>query len=82
MKEKKIHFFDKPKNVNRLIMLTFGSCIILLIIDFFVHKHSHFPMEEWPEFYATYGFVSCVVLVLAAKYGLRKVVKRREGYYD
>ena len=82
MKEKKIHLFDKPKNVNRLIMFTFGACIILLIIDFLVHKHSHFSMEEWPAFYATFGFVAYVSFVLTGKYGLRKIVKRREEYYD
>jgi hypothetical protein len=32
-----------------------------------------------PEFY---GFVACVGLVLAAKFILRRIVKRREGYYD
>ncbi|MGR3318203.1 MAG: hypothetical protein ACUZ8O_06945 [Candidatus Anammoxibacter sp.] len=82
MKNEKKYFFDKPKNVNRLLMFLFGSCIALLIIDFFIHKHGHFAMEEWPQFYAAYGFVSCVILVLAAKYGLRKIVKRKEGYYD
>lgn len=82
MEKEKKHFFDKPRNVKGLLIFLFGSCIVLLIIDFFIHKHGHFDMEEWPEFYATYGFVSCVILVLAAKYGLRKIVKRKEGYYD
>ncbi len=41
-----------------------------------------FPWEEWPQFYAIFGFVACVVLVLIAKYILRPLVMREEDYYD
>ena len=34
------------------------------------------------QFYAVYGFVACVLLVLVAKYILRPLVKRGEDYYD
>jgi len=33
------------------------------------------------EFFAVYGFVSCVALIFIAKI-LRKIVKRKENYYD
>jgi hypothetical protein len=56
--------------------------VVLLIVEFFVHKHPHFPWEGWLEFYAIYGFVACVALVIAAKYILRPLMKRREDYYD
>ncbi|MGR3178942.1 MAG: hypothetical protein ACUZ8E_12890 [Candidatus Anammoxibacter sp.] len=82
MKKEKKHFFDNPKNVNKVLAVFFGACIVLLIVDIFIHKHGHFSWEEKPEFFAVYGFVSCVILVLAAKYVLRKLVKRKEGYYD
>jgi hypothetical protein len=86
MKEKKQnekkYLFDNPRNVNRLLGCFFSSLVILLIIDLFVHKHPHFPWEGWLEFFAIYGFVACVVLVLAAKYILRPIMKRREDYYD
>lgn len=79
---KKTYLFDKPRNVNRLLKCFFSSLVVLLIIEFFVHKHPHFPWEGWLEFYAVYGFVACVVLVVAAKYILRPLMKRREDYYD
>lgn len=82
MKKEKEHIFDKPKNVKRLLGCFYGFLVILLIGDFFIHKHAHFGWEEWPEFYAVYGFVACVALVLASKYILRPIVKRREDYYD
>ena len=80
-KEKK-YLFDNPRNVKRLLRYFYASLLILLIIEFFVHKHPHFSWEGWLEFYAVYGFVACVVLVVAAKYILRPLMKRREDYYD
>lgn len=86
MKEKdgtdKKYLFDKPRNVKILLGCFFSSLVVLLILEFFVHKHPHFPWEGWLEFYAVFGFVACVVLVVAAKYILRPLVKRREDYYD
>jgi hypothetical protein len=79
---KKKYLVDNPRNVNRLLGCFFSSLVVLLIIDIFVHKHPHFPWEGWLEFYAVYGFVACVALVLAAKYILRPLMKRREDYYD
>jgi hypothetical protein len=54
---------------------------VLLVIDFFIPKHGHFPWEDAWGFYAAYGFIGCVALIFIAK-GLRLLVKRREGYYD
>ncbi len=79
---KEIKIFDNPRNVMILLMLLFGSCLVLMIVNFFLPKHSHFSWEEWSGFYAAYGFVACVGLVLAAKHILRRIVKRREDYYD
>jgi len=78
----KEYLFDKPKNVKRLFRFYYTSLLMLLLVDFFIHKHAYFAWEEWPEFYAVFGFVACVALVVAAKYILRPLVKRREDYYD
>jgi len=78
----KTHMFDKPENVKKVLKIFFSSLAVLLAIDFFVQKHTYFPWEEWPEFYAIFGFVACVVLVLTAKYILRPLVKRDEDYYE
>jgi len=78
----KTHIFDKPENIKKLLIIFFSTLVVLLAIDFFVHKHAYFPWEEWPEFYAIFGFVACVILVLVSKYILRPLVKRKEDYYD
>lgn len=82
MEKGKRHFFDYPGNVRKFIKRFYIICILILIIDFFVPKHGHYEWENVPEFYAAYGLVSCIVLVLVAKYILRRIVKRSEDYYD
>lgn len=42
--------------------------------------HHGFGFEHWPGFYALFGFIACVALVLAAK-ELRKLIMRSEDYY-
>ena len=77
----KVHFFDKPENVDRLLKGFYGVCILLVIVDFFVHRHIGFGWEKIPAFYAIYGFVACVLLVIVAK-KMRTVLMRKEDYYD
>jgi hypothetical protein len=74
-------FFDKPGNFRRFLIMFFASLVLLLVLDFFIAKHGYFGWEDVPDFFAAYGFVSCVLLVLVAKV-LRLIVKRREDYYD
>ncbi len=79
---RKEHFFDKKKNLNLLFIIFCTVLAVLLISEFFIHKHTYFPWEEWHGFYAVYGFIAFVILIFVAKYILRPFVKRREDYYD
>jgi hypothetical protein len=77
----KRHVFDDPRNVKRAIHALYAVCVISLLADFFVERHVDHPWEWLFGFYSLYGFVACVLLVLIAK-ELRKVLMRREDYYD
>jgi len=79
---KEWRLFDRPQNVKRLLMGFYLFLVLLVVADFFVPKDPLFRWEGYPSFYGAYGFVSCVGLVLAAKYVLRRLVKRKEDYYD
>ena len=76
-----VHVFDKPGNVKRVLVMLYAVSAILLLADFVVHRHVEHPLEGLPGFYAVYGFVGCVTLVMAAKQ-LRRWVMRPEEYYD
>ena len=77
----KRYWLDDPRNVNKVFYGLVGVCLLTVAADLFYHKHGHFTWEEWLGFHAWYGFVCCVFLVLAAKQ-LRRVLMRREDYYD
>ena len=79
--EQKVAFFDKPENVTWMMRIFYAICIVLVVADFIVHRHIYVSFEEIPTFYALYGFVACVVLVVIAK-EMRKFVMRDENYYD
>ncbi len=80
-KDQKTHIFDNPRNVDRLLKGFYTLCAILVIADFIIHRHTTMGWEKIPAFYAIYGFVACVVLVVVAK-KMRKVLMRKENYYD
>ena len=81
MAKKKQYLFDKPRNVNRFLRGFYVICGLLFILDLVLHRHVSHNWENLTGFYAIFGFIACVVLVLIAK-EMRKVVMRKEEYYD
>lgn len=82
MKEmREITILDSPRNRKRVRTVFYISLVGLLVLEFFIPKHGHFPWENAWGFFAAYGFIGCVGLIFIAK-GLRLLVKRKEGYYD
>jgi hypothetical protein len=74
-------FFDKPENISKMLKVFYVVCALLVIADFIVHRHIYHDWENIPAFYAIYGFIGCVVLVLIAR-EMRKFLMRGENYYD
>lgn len=70
------------KASSLLLKIFYFYLVIILLSEFFIHKHSYFAWEDLPFFYAVYGFVAFVILILIAKHILRPLIKRRENYYD
>ena len=81
MKNQKTHFFDNPTNVNLLIRLFFGTGIVLLIVDIFIHKHGHYHIEDYVGLYAFFGFAACGLILYVSKL-IGKFICRKEDYYD
>jgi hypothetical protein len=78
--DEKRYLFDDPRNVRRVVRGLFGTCVGLLGLELVIHRHLAHPWEELFGFYALYGFVACVLLVLLAA-EMRKLVMRDEDYY-
>lgn len=74
-------WLDEPRNVTRVVYGLAVLCVLALGADLFYSKHPHFGFEAWLGFYAVFGFVCSLALVLTAKQ-LRRVLRRDEDYYE
>ncbi len=75
-------FFNNQKNVKKFFFVFYVMVIVSIFAELFIQKHTYFPWEEFPFFYASFGFVAFVFLILIAKHVLRPIVKKNEDYYD
>jgi hypothetical protein len=81
MSEQRKYWLDRSGNVTKLYRGVWAIGIALIAADLFMHKHEEFGFAGWLGFYALFGFVACVTLVLTAK-ALRRILKRPEDYYE
>lgn len=81
MNENKKYWLDRPENVRKIYVGLWIFGLAWVIPDFFLHKHEQVSFAATLGFYAVFGFVACVALVLTAK-GLRRLLMRSEDYYD
>ncbi|NKB58592.1 MAG: hypothetical protein GKS00_19860 [Alphaproteobacteria bacterium] len=79
--EGKKYWLDKPGSVDKVYWALCTLCAALFLADALYEKHPHYAVEEWFGFYALFGFVFSVGLVLAAR-ELRRFLMRKEDYYD
>ena len=70
-----------PPWARRILVGFFGLCAVVFLWDFFVDRDVHHPLEEWKVLYPVFGFVGISLLILISKL-LRRLVMRREDYYD
>lgn len=77
----KQYWLDRQESVTKLYRGLWLLGIGLLAVDLLVHKHEDFSFAAYLGFYALYGFLACVLLVLVAKQ-LRRLLMRPEDYYD
>jgi len=77
----KAHVFDEPRNTRRLLRALYVACALLFVVDFIFHRHVVHPVERVWGFYAIYGYLASVTLILLAKQ-MRRLLMRPEDYYD
>lgn len=79
--KKEFDWFDKDENVALLKKMFYGSLILLVVADFFIHKHTPFEWAGYFGFFSLYGLAACYVIVYFSKLvGLW--LKKKEDYYD
>lgn len=81
MNREKKYWLDESRNVTKIFYALCVVCVLLVLADLLYHKHVHYFFESWLGFHGFFGLIGCVFLVLAAKQ-MRKVVMRKEDFYD
>jgi len=75
------HWLVRKENIRKLWMIFIALLVVTVVAGFFVHQHDHFGIEDSVGFFAWYGFITCVGMVIFAKL-LGVFLKRPDDYYD
>jgi len=74
---------QRLKSVVWICVVVLGMLVLVDAIPAIVDKeHAHTSAEHIPAFWALFGFVGCVVLILVSKWFGHAGIMTREDYYD
>ena len=79
---KQLHWLVRPMTIK---LLWVGGIALLALVTWLgttVHPHTKFGIEGGVAFYSWFGFITCVGMVVFAKYVLGLVLTRKDTYYD
>ncbi|MCX8155795.1 MAG: hypothetical protein N3J91_04985 [Verrucomicrobiae bacterium] len=69
--------------VIKVCLGVLATLVVLDALPAIVDKsHAHTEVEKWPGFWAVFGFVGCVFLIVASKAFGKLGIMREEDYYD
>ena len=74
------HWLDEPRNVKLLWRGFLGVLALTVLAEFVVHLHPVFEIEAVFGFFAWFGLLACVAMIVAAK-ALALILKRPDTYY-
>jgi hypothetical protein len=73
----------RPRAVKRWCIAALGLLVLVDAVPLIVDKeHAHTAVEHLPGFWAVFGFVGCVVLIVGSKWFGHLGIMTREDYYD
>lgn len=78
---KKVEILTLERFGRAFTFVTIIGIIVLLIIEFFSHRHGEIPVEDFFFFPAIFGFAAFVVVVMVGTL-LRRFIMRDEDYYS
>ena len=80
-----VNFIDYLRDRLKLVIrLSYVGLALVVAWDvFFVSKeHAHTAVEHIPGFWAAFGFVACVVIIIVSKWYGHLGIMTSEDYYD
>jgi len=80
MRDAEKHWLVRESTIRYLWLALILVLALTLVTGLFIHQHQHFGWEDIFGFYAWYGFLTCIGMVVFAKV-LGIFLKRRDDYY-
>ena len=80
--KKEQHWLVRPKTIKLLWIGGIALLVLVTGLGMTVHPHAKFGIEGTPGFYSWYGLLTCIAMVLFAKFILGIVLSRKDTYYD
>jgi hypothetical protein len=67
-----------------VIRLCYGVLVLLVLYDALIldKSYAHTAAEKLPGFWAIFGFISCVLIIIVSKWYGHLGIMAREDYYD
>lgn len=61
-----------------------GLLVLVVLVDIALvsKEHAHTEIEKLPLFWAAFGFVACVAIIILSKWYGHAGIMTREDYYD
>jgi hypothetical protein len=72
--------------LKTLVWISYAILALVVLMDAMpaiVNKeHAHTGPEHWPAFWAVFGFVACVLIIILSKWYGHLGIMTREDYYE
>lgn len=80
-----VTIIDSLRNRLKIVIrLCYGVLALLVLYDALIldKSYAHTAAEKLPGFWAIFGFVSCVLIIIVSKWYGHLGIMAREDYYD
>jgi hypothetical protein len=70
--------------LKTVVRICFGLLALLILLDAVLvdKEHAHTHLERLPAFWSIFGFLGCVLIIIASKWFGHAGIMTREDYYD
>ena len=70
--------------LKTVVRICFGLLALLIVLDALLvrKEHAHTRIEHVPAFWSIFGFLGCVLIIIASKWFGHAGIMTRENYYD
>jgi uncharacterized membrane protein YuzA (DUF378 family) len=74
------------RHLRRVVFICLGLLAVLVVVDAIPalvdKEHAHTRLEHLPGFWAVFGLLGCIALILLSKAFGHAGIMTREDYYD